>query len=187
MLTLKKYQRNRLGIFLTLAVMMLGSMVPAQAAPATPATPAAPAAAATSASLELSADSFLEGSPVTIRVHNVIAAGASFGISFFYDVTGTETLEVKAAYANRSVQLGTSDDEWILTMTFPAPTAGEWIRVKVNGANAGTTSVLATAQTDAVDVESLLPTDLIITVGVSLMIILIVVAIVAGLARKRTG
>jgi hypothetical protein len=178
MLTLKKYQKHRIGIFLTLAVMMFGAMAPTQAAPA---------AAATAASLELSADSFLEGSPLTIRVHNVLTAGASFGISFFYDSAGTETLEAKADYANRSVQLGTSDDEWILTMTFPAPTAGQWIRVKVNDVNAGTTTVLATAQTDAVDPETLLPTDLIITVGVSLMIILVVVSIVAGLARRGSG
>lgn len=141
-------------------------------------------AAATAASLELSSNSYLEGSPVTIRVHSVLAAGGSFGISFFYDASGTETIEAKATYANRSVQLGSGKDEWVFTMTFVAPTAGEWIRVKVNGANAGTTSVLDTAQIDAVDVESLLPTDLIITIGVSLMIILIIVGIVAGLAKR---
>ena len=145
---------------------------------------AKPQAAATAASLELSSDTFLNGSPVTIRIYDVTAAGASFGISFFYDNSGTETLEAKSAYANRSVQLATGQDEWIITMIFEEPTAGAWIRVKVNGANSATTSVLATAQIDAVDPETLLPTDLIITVGVALMIILIVVGIVVGLARR---
>ena len=141
-------------------------------------------AAATAASLEMSSDTFLNGSPVTVRIHDVTAAGGSFGISFYYDAAGTETLEAKASYANRSVQLGTGQDEWIITMIFEEPTAGQWIRVKVNGANSDTTVVLATAQIDAVDVESLLPTDLIITVGVALMIILIVVGIVVGLAGR---
>jgi len=141
-------------------------------------------AAATAASLELSSDTFLNGSPVTIRVYDVTAAGASFGITFFYDLTGTETLEAKSAYANRSIQLGTGQDEWIITMIFEEPTAGDYIRVKVVGALTDTTAVLATAQIDAVDPETLLPTDLIITVGVALMIILIVVGIVVGLARR---
>ena len=144
-------------------------------------------AAATAASLEMSSDTFLEGSPVTIRIYDVTAAGASFGISFFYDNAGTATLEAKSAYANRSVQLGTGQDEWIITMIFEEPTAASYIRVKVNGANSDTTVVLATAQINAVDVESLLPTDLIITTGVALMIILIVVGIVVGLARRGGG
>jgi len=150
------------------------AMVPAQAAPT---------AAATAASLELSSDTFLEGSPVTIRVYDIAAAGASFGIYFSYDSSGTDTLEAKSAYANRSVQLGTGQDEWIITMIFEEPTAGSYIRVHVSAALAGAAD-LAEAQIDAVDPESLLPTDLIITVGVALMIILIVVGIVVGLAKR---
>lgn len=142
------------------------------------------AAAATGGSLELASNSFLEGSPVTIRVFDVTAAGASFGISFLYDNAGTETLEAKTAYANRSVQLGTGQTEWVITMIFESPTSGAWIRVKVNGANSDTTVVLATSQIDAIDPTDLLPTDLIITIGVALMIILVVVGIVAGLARR---
>ena len=142
------------------------------------------AAAGTAASLEMSSDTFLNGSPVTIRIYDVTAAGSTFGISFFYDNSGTATLEAKSAYANRSVQLGTGQDEWIITMIFEEPTAGSWIRVSVVGSCSSTTSELAIAQIDAVDPESLLPTDLIITVGVALMIILIVVGIVVGLAGK---
>lgn len=145
---------------------------------------AAPQAAGTAASVELASNSFLEGSPLTIRVFDVTAAGASFGISFYYDAAGTETLEAKSAYANRSVQLGTGANEWVITMIFESPTSGAWIRVKVNDVNAGTTTVLATAQVDAIDPASLLPTDLIITIGVALMIILIVVGIISGLARR---
>ncbi len=142
-------------------------------------------AASTGASLELSSDSYIVGSPVRIRVFNILAAGSSFGISFYYDASGTETLETKAAFANLSVQLGTGRDEWGKTVNFPAPTSGEWIRVKVNGANAGTTSILAQAQIDASEADELLPTDLIITLGVSLMIILIVVGIVKNLTKNR--
>ena len=142
------------------------------------------AAASTAASLEMSSDTFLNGSPVTIRIYDVAAAASSFGISFFYDSSGTATLEAKSSYANRSVQLGTGQDEWIITMIFEEPTAGAWIRVSVVGSCSSTTSELAIAQIDAVDPESLLPTDLIITVGVALMIILIVVGIVVGLAGR---
>ena len=144
---------------------------------------AKPQAVATAASLELSSDTFLNGSPVTIRVFDVTAAGASFVISFTYDAAGTETIEAKSAYANRSVQLGTGQDEWIITMIFEEPTAGNYIRVQVS-ASATADVPLAQAQIDAVDPETLLPTDLIITVGVALMIILIVVGIVVGLAKR---
>lgn len=172
---LKKTQMKFLPLAFLLAITLMAMLVPARAAPQ---------AAATAASLELSSDTFLNGSPVTIRVYDVTAAGASFGISFSYDLSGTETLEAKSSYANRSVQLGTGQDEWIITMIFEEPTAGDYIRVEVVGALSSTTSVLATAQIDAIDPEDLLPTDLIITVGVALMIILIVVGIVVGLARR---
>lgn len=145
---------------------------------------AAPQAASTAASIELSSDTFLNGSPVTIRIFDVTAAGSSFVITFLYDNAGTATLEAKSSYANRSVQLGTGQDEWIITMVFEEPTAGSWIRVYATGTAVSTTVKLSEAQIDAVDVESLLPTDLIITVGVALMIILIVVGIVVGLARR---
>lgn len=141
-------------------------------------------AAATGASLELASNSFLEGSPLTVRVFDVTAAGGSIGIAFYYDNAGTPTLEAKSAYANRSVQLGTGQTEWVITMIFESPTAGAWIRVRVLGSNTGTTTQLAEAQVDAIDPTDLLPTDLIITIGVALMIILIVVGIVAGLARR---
>jgi hypothetical protein len=149
---------------------------------ATPAQ-AAPMAAATAASLELSSNSFLEGSPVTIRVYDVTAAGASFVVYFTYDSSGTDTLEAKTSYANKSVLLGSSSDEWVHTMVFEAPTSGAYVRVHVAAAADGSAD-LASAQIDAVDPESLLPTDLIITVGIALMIILIIVGIVAGLARR---
>jgi len=157
------------------AITLMATMVPVQAAPQ---------AASTAASLELSSDTFLNGSPVTVRVFDVTAAGSEFHVGFLYDNAGTATLEAKSAYGNLSVQLGTGQDEWIITMIFEEPTAGDWIRVYVTGALVDTTVNLAIAQVDAVDVESLLPTDLIITVGVALMIILIVVGIVVGLARR---
>ena len=140
-------------------------------------------AAATAASIELSSDSFLEGSPVTIRVYDVVASGASFQVYFTYDASGTDTLETKASYANISVDLATNEDEWVRTMVFEAPTAGAYIRVHVTDRDWNQTE-LDSAQCDATDVEDLLPTDLIITIGVALMIILIIVGIVVGLARK---
>lgn len=141
------------------------------------------AADATAASLELSSDSFLEGSPVSIRVYDITAAGAAFRVYFTYDSSGTDTLEAKSAYANISVDLGAGDDEWVRTMTFEAPTSGAYIRVHVTTAGAPDTD-LDSAQCDATDVEDLLPTDLIITIGVALMIILIIVGIVIGLAKR---
>lgn len=172
---LKKTHLKYLPLGFLLAITLMALVAPAQAKTQ---------AAATAASLELSSDTFLNGSPVTIRVYDVTAAGASLGISFYYDSSGTETIEAKSAYANRSIQLGTGQDEWIITMIFEEPTAGAYIRVKVVGALSDTTDELAVAQIDAVDPETLLPTDLIITVGVALMIILIVVGIVVGLARR---
>ena len=147
-------------------------------------TSSAQGAVATAASIELSSDSFLEGSPVTIRVYDVTAAGASFQVYFTYDASGTDTIEAKSAYANISVDLATNEDEWVRTMIFESPTAGAYIRVHVAGSAGEVSSDLDAAQCDATDVEDLLPTDLIITIGVALMIILIIVSIVVGLARK---
>jgi len=143
---------------------------------------ASPQAAATAASLELSASSYLIGSPVTIRVYDVTAAGSSFRIYFTYDLSGTDTLETKTEFANMSVHLGLYQVEWTYTMIFVGPTAGSSITVHVGN---GTGTQLASQQIMAQDPEDLLPTDLIITIGVALMIILIIVGIVTGLARKR--
>ncbi|MFX0185805.1 MAG: hypothetical protein ACFE95_22195 [Candidatus Hodarchaeota archaeon] len=142
-------------------------------------------AAATAASLELSSDSYLEGTPVTIRVYDITASGSSFGIYFSYDASGTDTIETKSSYANISVQLGTGDDEWVRTMIFDPPTSGSYIRVHVVDKHTTGQSELASAQIDATDVEELLPTDFIITLGVGLMIIGIIVAIVVSLYRRR--
>lgn len=149
-------------------------------------TQAAPQAAATGASLEVSSSSYLIGSPVTIRVYDVLAAGASFGVYFTYDSSGTDTIEAKTEFANISVQLGTGQDEWTYTMIWPAPTSGASITVHVGPTcGDGTDEDLASQQVMAQDPEDLLPTDMVITVGIALMIILIVVSIVMGLARRR--
>ena len=148
--------------------------------------PASPGkgAVATGASLEMSSDSFMVGTPVTMRVYDVAASGATFGIYFSYDLTGTDTIEAKSAYANISVDLGADDDEWVRTMVFAAPTAGAYIRVHVVDTHGSGQTELDAAQIDATDPEDLLPTDFIITVGIALMIILIIVGIVVGLARR---
>lgn len=139
-------------------------------------------AAATAAKIELSSDSYLVDSLVTIRVYDVSASGASFNVYFTYDVTGTDTLEAKTEYANISVYLGSNEDEWVYTMIFPAPTAGSYIRVHVCGTAVSTTTDLASDTCYAQEFENLWPDDLIITVGISLMVVLIIVGIVIGLA-----
>jgi len=148
-----------------------------------PSTPAR-TADATAASVELSSSSFLEGSPVTIRVYDVTAAGGEFIVYFTYDSSGTDTLEAKSDYANISVDLATDEDEWVYSMIFVAPTAGSYIRVHVTTSGAPATD-LGAAQIMANDPEDLLPTDLIITIGVALMIILVVVSVVTGIAMRN--
>lgn len=164
---------KRKWVIPVLVLVMLGLTLPAQGADST------------AASLELSSNSFLEGSPVTIRVYDVTAAGSEFRVYFTYDSSGTDTIEAKTAYANISVDLSSGQDEWVRTMVFEAPTAGAYIRVHVVGNAAPGGSDLDVAQIDATDPETLLPTDLIITIGVSLMIILIIVSVVIGLASRR--
>lgn len=142
----------------------------------------APAAAATAAAIELSSDSFLVDSLVTIRVYDVTAAGASFNVYFTYDLTGTDTLEAKTEYANITVHLGSNEDEWVYSMIFPAPTAGSYVRVHVCGTATGSTTDLASDTAFSQEFDDIFPTDLIVTVGVSLMVVLIIVGIVVGLA-----
>lgn len=140
------------------------------------------AAAATAAKMELSSDSFLVDSLVTIRVYDVSAAGASCNIYFTYDVTGTDTLEVKSRYANISVYLGSNEDEFVHTMIFPEPTAGAYIRVHVCGTAVGATTDLASDTIYAQKFADIWPDELIITIGISLMVVMIIVGIVLGLA-----
>lgn len=137
------------------------------------------AAASTGASIELSSGSYLVDSPVTIRVYDVAAAGSSFTVYFTYDVTGTDTLETDSDLANITVTLGTDDDEWVFTMIFPAPTAGSYLGVHVDG-TAGTE--LAADYIYKQTFSGLWPQDLIIEIGISLMVVLLIVGIVMGLA-----
>ncbi len=92
---LKKQHLKFLPIAFLVAITLMATMVPVQAAPQ---------AASTAASLELSSDTFLNGSPVTIRVYDVTAAGSEFHVGFLYEAAGSTTLEAKSAYAYLSVQ-----------------------------------------------------------------------------------
>lgn len=139
-------------------------------------------AAATGAKIELSSDSYLVGSPVTIRVYDVVAAGASFNVYFTYDLTGTDTLETKSDFANISVKLGSDEDEWVRTMNFPAPTAGAYVGVHVCGSASGATTDLAADYIYKQTFSGIWPQDLITEIGISLMVVLIMVGIVVGLA-----
>ena len=144
-------------------------------------------AAATGASLELSSDSYLVDSLVTIRVYNVIAAGASFNVYFSYDSSGTDTLEAKSEYANITVVLGSNEDEWVHTMKFPAPTAGSYVGVHVCESATGATTDLAADYCYKQTFSELWPSDLIIEIGISLMVVLLIVAIVIGIAKIGSG
>ena len=139
-------------------------------------------AAATAAKIELSSDSFLEDSLMTIRVYDVAAAGSSLNIYFTYDLVGTDTLETKSQYANITVYLGSNDDEWVFSMIFPAPTAGGYVQVHACGTAVSTTVDLAADTVYAQSFDDIWPDELIITVGISLMVVLIIVGIVIGLA-----
>lgn len=140
-------------------------------------------AASTAASIELSSGSYLEDSPVTIRVYDVAAAGSTFMIYFTYDSSGTDTIETDAALANISVTLGTDEDEWVYTMIFPSPTAGKYIGVHVTGNTAAeSTTDLASDYIYAQSFSGLWPQDLIIEIGISLMVVLLIVGVVMGLA-----
>lgn len=140
------------------------------------------AAASTGASVELSSGSFLEDSPVTIRVYDVVAAGSTFTVYFTYDSSGTDTLETNSDYANITVTLGSDDDEWVFTMIFEAPTAGAYIGVHVTGSASGTTTDLGADYIYAQSFSRIWPQDLIIEIGISLMVVLIIVGVVVGLA-----
>jgi hypothetical protein len=138
-------------------------------------------AASTGASIELSSGSYLEDSPVTIRVYDVVAAGSTFTVFFTYDLSGTDTVETNADYANITVTLGTDDDEWVYTMIFESPTAGAYIGVHVT-ADTSQAGELAADYIYAQSFSRLWPQDLIIEIGISLMVVLIIVGVVVGLA-----
>lgn len=139
-------------------------------------------AASTGAKIELSSDSFLVDSLVTIRVYDITASGSSSNLYFSYDLTGTDTLEAKTEYANITIHLGSNEDEWVFSMIFPAPTAGGYTRVHVANNATGRTVDLASDTMYAQEFDDIWPDELIITVGISLMVVLIVVGIVIGLA-----
>jgi len=173
-MNLKHKTRFKVASIFVLALMGLMLFVP---------TPSR-AADATAASVEVSSDGFMADTPVTIHVYDVTAAGGSFIVYFSYDASGTDTLETNTAYENISVTLGTGDDEWYRTMIFEAPTDGAYIRVHVTTAGAPDTD-LCSAQTDCTTVESLLPLDFIIELGVGLMLIGIIISVVVVLYKRR--
>ena len=139
-------------------------------------------AASTAASIELSSDTFLADSLVTIRVYDVAAAGSTFTVYFTYDSSGTDTLEAKTAYANLTVTLGTDEDEWVKTMKFPAPTAGAYVGVHATGSASGSTTDLCADYIDVQEFDDLWPGELIMNIGISLMVALLLVGIVVGLS-----
>ena len=139
-------------------------------------------AASTAASIELSADTFVVDTLVTIRVYDVTAMGSSFTVYFTYDSSGTDTIEAKSEYANITVHLGSAEDEWVFSMLFPAPTAGDYVRVHVTGSASGTTTDLCSDAIYAREWADIWPADFIIEVGIDIMIALLIVGIVVGLA-----
>lgn len=154
---------------LVVAFFLLSTSIPTQGADAT------------AASIEMSSNTYLAGTPVTIRVYSITAAGSYFRIYFMYDAAGTQTLEAKGEFANISVTLGSSDTEFSLTRIFPSPTAGDTITVHVT--NAAETALANTVIVHQ-ELDDVFPTDFFIELGVALMIVLIIVGIVVGLAIK---
>ena len=134
----------------------------------------------TAASIELSSNSYLANTPVTIRVYDVTAAGSEFLIYFTYDSSGTDTIESTSKFTNITVYLGTDADEWVFTKNFPAPTAGSYIRVHVCETTWDATD-LADATIYVQEINELVNLDLFIEVGIYVMIILIFLGIVFGL------
>lgn len=178
---IKAYHRKQLLFLAVFSLMLVGAFINQ-----TQAAPQSPQAAATAAAVE-APNSFAASTLVTFKVYDVIASGASFGVSFYYDLAGTETLEAKSAYSNISVVLGTGDDDWVKTMVFPTPTAGGWIRIKVVDALTGTTTELAVVQMDVSDTETIFDalTDFVVTIGVALMIVFVFIGIIYAVARYK--
>lgn len=139
-------------------------------------------AAATAASIELSADTYVADTPVTIRVYDATAAGSSFTVYFTYDSSGTDTIEAKSEYGNITVYLGSDEDEWVFTMLFPAPTGGDYVRVHATGSATGTTTDLCSDTIYVREWADIWPGDFIIEIGIDIMIALLIVGIVVGLA-----
>lgn len=169
---------------LCLTLMLLGvglALVPQQAQ----------GAASTAASMELSADTFVADTLVTIRIYDITAQGSSGNIYFTYDSSGTDTLEAKTEYANITIHLGTNEDEWVITMLFPTPTAGDYVRVHYCGSASGSTTDLASDTIYVREWDDIWPGDFLIEVGIDVMIALMIVGIIVALsvigAKKLRG
>lgn len=141
----------------------------------------------TAASLELSSNSYLADTMVTIRAYDVTAAGSEFRIYFTYDLTGTDTLESTSKFSNITVYLDSDSDEFVITRNFPAPTAGAYVRVHIVPESDPGGTDLADSTIYVQKFEDLVNLDLFITIGVYMMIILVLVGITMGLARKARG
>lgn len=181
---IKSFHRKQLLFLAVFSLTFVGALL--NQTQAIPQSPQSPQAAATAASVE-SPNSYAASTLVTFKVFDIAAAGASFGVSFYYDLAGTPTLEAKASYANISVQLGSGDDDWVKTMVFNTPTAGAWIRIAVVGALSDTTVTLDTVQVDLSDTESIFDalTDFVVTIGVALMIVFVFIGIIYAVARYK--
>ena len=166
-----KYRKSQLALTLLLSVLLFGTMAQQVSG-----------AASTGAKVELSSDTYLVDSPVTMRVYDVVAAGSTFTVYFTYDSSGTDTLETNSDLANITVTLGSDEDEWVYTKKFPDPTGGDYIGVHVTGSASGTTTDLAADYIYKQKFSDIWPQDLIIEIGISLMVVLIIVSIVLGFA-----
>ena len=144
------------------------------------------AAEATGASLEIGAPHYITDSPMTVRVYDVAAAGASFVVYFTYDVAGTDTLEVKTAFANISVDLGSDDDEWVDTFNWPSPTGGSYIRVHLASNNTATIAQdLDSSQVQHKEVDDYVPITFFIELAIPFILMFIFAGVAAGLIYKK--
>ncbi len=169
---------------LCLTLMLLGfgfALIPQQAQ----------GAASTAASMELSSDTYVADTLVTIRIYDISAQGSSGNVYFTYDSSGTDTLEAKTEFANITIYLGTNEDEWIYTMIFPTPTAGDYVQVHYCGTATSTTTDLAADTIYVREWDDVWPGDFLIEVGIDVMIALMIVGIIVALsvigAKKLRG
>lgn len=160
-----------------LALLLLAGILATQ-------TQQASGAAATSASIEACAPHYVADSPMTIRVYDVAASGASFVVTFTYDSSGTDTLETKTEFANISVDLGSSDDEWVDTFNWPSPTAGAYIRVHVFAASSGG-AALDSTQVQYKEVDDYVPVTFFIELAIPFILMFIFAGVAAGLIYRR--
>lgn len=165
-MTMQKHRMSRISFVVLLAISLLAMNLTS-----------AKAAGGTAGTVEWSSNTYLANSLVSIHCEG-LTVSADFTLSF-----------TAGGPSNITFTTSASQKTFDITLAIAAPTAGVAMVVDLSG------GALQSVDLDAAtiisqEITDLLPTDLIIDVGIQVMIILIIVGIVAGLAivgKRRLG